>query len=116
VAAVAALAILMVALPGQRAGVTQTEVVSSATVSIPLTYEACLDLKRAGRYQKAAEGLRAVVAADESHVRAHYALAWTLVKLDDFEGARAQFRRVIDLAPESAEATEAEAALARLDV
>ncbi|MBM3475554.1 MAG: tetratricopeptide repeat protein, partial [Armatimonadetes bacterium] len=77
-------------------------------------YERGLALKRAGQLQEAAEELRAAVAADPKHVKAHYALAWVLLDLKDTTGAEAEFRKVVELAPESDEAREAQKALDRL--
>jgi tetratricopeptide (TPR) repeat protein len=73
-----------------------------------------LELKRAGRYGEAAEALRAAIEADAEHVDAHWALAWVLIELNDPEGAAEAFRKVIELAPESERADEAQGALERL--
>jgi tetratricopeptide (TPR) repeat protein len=77
-------------------------------------YQRGLTLKRARQMQQAADELRAAVAADPKHVKAHYALGWVLLDLKDETGAAAEFRRVIELAPDSEEAREAQRALDRL--
>ncbi len=77
-------------------------------------YQRGLELKRAGKTAEAAEQLRAAVEADAEHVAARYALGWVLVELKDNDGAAAAFRKVIELAPGSKQAAEAQAALERL--
>jgi tetratricopeptide (TPR) repeat protein len=77
-------------------------------------YQRGLELKRAGQMQQAADELRAAVAADPKHAKAHYALAWVLLDLKDETAAAAEFQKVIELAPDSEEAREAQRALDRL--
>jgi len=77
-------------------------------------YQRGLELKHAGQMAPAADELRAAIAADPKHTKAHYALAWVLLDLKDKEGAKAEFRKVIELAPGSDEAKQAESALQRI--
>jgi hypothetical protein len=77
-------------------------------------YRRGLELKRAGKMAEAAEQLRTAVEADGEHLAARYALGWVLVELKDNDGAAAAFRKVIELAPGSKQAAEAQAALERL--
>ena len=72
-------------------------------------------MKDERRYAEAAQALRAAIEADPKHVEAHWVLAWTLVELKDVDGAKAEFCKVIELAPDSERATEARKALERLD-
>jgi len=76
-------------------------------------YQRGLELKHAGQMTQAAEELRAAIAADPKHTKAHYALAWVLLDQKDKGGARAEFQKVIELAPDSEEAKEAQKALDR---
>jgi Tfp pilus assembly protein PilF len=55
-----------------------------------------------------------VIAADPKHTKAHYALAWVLLDQKDKTGAATEFRKVIELAPESEEAKEAQKTLERI--
>ncbi len=83
----------------------------------PTAEEHCqkgLELKRAGQASQAADELRAAIAADPKHVKAHYTLGWVLLDLKDKPGAAAEFRKVIELAPDSDEAKEAKKALERI--
>jgi tetratricopeptide (TPR) repeat protein len=77
-------------------------------------YQRGLGLKRAGRLAEAAEALKAAIAADPKHVEAHWTLGWVLIELKDRDGAAAEFRKVIELAPGAERATEAQKALERL--
>ena len=56
-----------------------------------------------------------ILALEPDNVEAHWVLAWVLVELNDREGAAREFRKVIELAPGSDRATEAEKALGRLE-
>lgn len=112
-AAVAALAILLFALPGQHSGVAQVEHPRLLEADAA-AYQHALKLGRAGKYAEASDALRGVIASRPDHVGAHYALGCTLVELKDQEGAASSFRRVVELAPGTAEATEAQKALERL--
>lgn len=47
-------------------------------------------------------------------MKAHWVLGWVLVELKDQEGAAEEFRRVIDLEPDTERAKEAKQALKRL--
>lgn len=78
------------------------------------SYARGLALKGAGRFQEAAEALRQALAAAPDHAEAHWALAWVLIELKDQEGAKQKFRRVIELAPGSEQADQAQKALERL--
>ncbi len=71
-------------------------------------------LKAQRRYAEAAEALRAAIEADGKHVEAHWVLGWVLVELKDTEGAAGAFRKVIELAPGTDKAQEAQKALERL--
>ncbi len=73
-----------------------------------------LQLKRGRRYAEAATVLREAIAADPDFVDAHWALAWTLVELGDTTGAKAEFERVMELAPGSPKAADAQNAVDRL--
>ena len=77
-------------------------------------YQRGLELKRAGQLQEAAAELRAAIADDAAHVKAHYTLGWVLLDLKDRAGAASEFRTVVELAPDSAEAHEAQKALDRI--
>ena len=77
-------------------------------------YQRGVELKRAGKFTEAAEALRAAIAADPKHVEAHWVLGWVLIELKDREGAKAEFGKVIELAPDTERATEAKKALERL--
>jgi len=77
-------------------------------------YQRGLELKHAGQMTQAADELRAAIAADPKHAKAHYALAWVLLDLKDKGGARAEFQKVVELAPDSDEAKQAQQALQRL--
>jgi tetratricopeptide (TPR) repeat protein len=71
-------------------------------------------LKAQRRYSEAAEEAQAAIQADPNHVNAHWILAWVLVELKDTDGAASEFRKVIELAPGSKEAEQAQKALQRL--
>ena len=77
-------------------------------------YQQGLRLKRAGRHAEAAVHLRAAVEADPQHVEAHWVLGWVLIELKDTDGAAKAFRNVIELAPGTDKAKEAQKALERL--
>lgn len=77
-------------------------------------YQEGLRLKGARKWREAAAELRAATVADPQHVEAHWALGWVLVELDDRDGAASAFRKVIELAPGSDHAGEAQRALERL--
>jgi tetratricopeptide (TPR) repeat protein len=77
-------------------------------------YQRGVELKRAGQASQAADELRAAITADPKHVKAHYALGWVLLDLKDKPGAAGEFRKVIELAPDSEEAKEAKKALERI--
>jgi tetratricopeptide (TPR) repeat protein len=77
-------------------------------------YQRGVELKRAGQASQAADELRAAITADPKHVKAHYALGWVLLDLKDRDGAKAEFRKVIEIAPDSDEAKEAKKALERI--
>ncbi len=91
------------------------EVVSANTEAAQQHYTEGLRLKQARRWQEAATRLRAAVEADPTHVEAHWALAWVLIELKEVKQAAAEFRKVIELAPGSDKAAEAEKALRRLE-
>ena len=76
--------------------------------------EKARQLKAQRRYPEAAEEALAAIKADPNHVDAHWILAWVLVELKDNDGAATEFRKVIELAPGSKEAEQAEKALQRL--
>jgi tetratricopeptide (TPR) repeat protein len=90
------------------------EVVSTNSEAAQQHYAEGLRLKQAGRWQEAATHLRAAIEADPNHVDAHWALAWVLIELKDPKQAAGEFRKVIELAPGSERAAEAEKALGRL--
>ncbi len=71
-------------------------------------------LKDERRYAEAAEALREAIEADPNHVEAHWVLGWVLVELKDTDGAAKEFRKVIELAPGSDRAREAQRALERI--
>jgi len=71
-------------------------------------------LKAQGRYKEAAEELQAATAADPNYVEAHWVLGWVLIELKDTDGAAKAFRKVIELAPGTDRAKEAQKALERL--
>ncbi len=71
-------------------------------------------LKAQHRYAEAAKELRAAIEADPNYVDAHWVLAWVLVELKDTDAAASEFRKVIELAPGSEKAKDAEKALERL--
>jgi TolA-binding protein len=77
-------------------------------------YEEGLRLKQAGRHREAAAHLRAATDTDPHYVEAHWALAWALIELGDRAEAADEFRKVIELAPDSEKAHEAQKALQRL--
>jgi len=77
-------------------------------------YQHGVELKRAGQLADAATELRAAIAADPKHVKAHYALAWVLLDQKDKDGATAEFKKVLELAPDSDEGKEAKKALERI--
>ncbi len=77
-------------------------------------YERGIQLKAAGRMAEAAQELRAAIQADPAHVEAHFALAWVLIETGDRQAAAAEFRKVIELAPDSQRAAESQRALGRL--
>jgi len=77
-------------------------------------YQKGLELKRAGNLTSAADEFRAAVTADSKHLRAHYALAWVLKDLKDLNGAEKEFRKAIELAPDSPEAEDSKQALQRM--
>lgn len=72
------------------------------------------ELKDQGKFAEAAQELQAAIKADPKHVESHWVLAWVLVELKDTEGAVQAFRKVIELAPESDKAREAQHALERI--
>jgi tetratricopeptide (TPR) repeat protein len=78
------------------------------------SYDRGLGSKRAGRFQEAAQALRQAIAAAPEYAEAHWALAWVLIELEDQAGAKQAFRRVIELAPGSEHASQAQRALGRL--
>ncbi len=84
------------------------------TQSAEECYQRGIELKGAGKMTEAADQLRAAIEADEKHVAAHYALAWVLVELKDNETAKKEFQKVIELAPGSNQAAQAQAAIERL--
>ena len=71
-------------------------------------------LKAQGRYAEAIKELQAALKADPKHVESHWVLAWLFIDMEDSEGAAREFRKVIELAPGSDKAREAQKALARL--
>jgi tetratricopeptide (TPR) repeat protein len=71
-------------------------------------------LKDQRRYKEAAEELQAAIEADANYVEAHWVLGWVLIELKDSDGAAREFRKVIELAPGTDKAKEAQKALARL--
>ena len=70
--------------------------------------------KRAHEYDGAVGQLMQAIVLDRDLIEAHYALAWTLVAMDETSKACALFRRVTALAPGTELAREAEAALDRI--
>ncbi len=77
-------------------------------------YQRGLEFKRAGNLTSAADEFRAAIAADPKHAKAHYALGWVLLDQKDKTGAAAELRKVIEVAPDSEEAKEAQKALDRV--
>ena len=73
-----------------------------------------MELKRAGKLAEAAEELKKAIEADPKLVEAHWVLGWVLIELKDNEGAEAAFRKVIEIAPDTDRAKEAQKALERL--
>ncbi len=73
-----------------------------------------VELKGAGRHTEAARELRAALQADPRHLEAHWVLAWVLIELKDPAGAAGEFRKVIEIAPGSDRAKQAQRALERL--
>ena len=71
-------------------------------------------LKDARQFTEAAEELRKAIEADPKLVEAHWALGWVLIELKDTDGAKAAFHKVIELAPDTDRAKEAQKALQRL--
>jgi tetratricopeptide (TPR) repeat protein len=59
-----------------------------------------------GNYEKAAAGYRAVLAAYPANVEMRAGLAWSLLKLSRFQEAKAEFDRVLAVAPDHASAKE----------
>jgi hypothetical protein len=78
-------------------------------------YQEGLALKQAGRLAEAHAALRAALEADPNHVDAHWARAWVLIELGDRDGAKSEFRKVLELAPTGDKAADAQAALERLN-
>jgi tetratricopeptide (TPR) repeat protein len=72
-------------------------------------------LKKQGRFAEAAAELRKAIGDDPGLVEAHWVVAWVLVELKDTEGATKEFRKVIELAPGTDRAKEAERAIERLN-
>ncbi|MBM3472666.1 MAG: hypothetical protein FJX75_05270 [Armatimonadetes bacterium] len=72
------------------------------------------ELKNARQFSEAAEELRKAIEADRTLVEAHWVLGWVLIELKDTDGAKAAFRKVIELAPGTDRAKEAQKALERL--
>lgn len=77
--------------------------------------QAALAAKRAGRLLEAIDGLRSHLAAHPDDWRAHQVLAWTYVSSNASAAATEHFRRVAELAPGTEAASEAAAAIARLE-
>ncbi len=77
-------------------------------------YQEGVRLKGARKYAEAATELRAAIKIDADHVDAHRVLAWVLIELKDSDSAAAEFRKVVELAPGSEKAAEAQRALQRL--
>lgn len=80
-----------------------------------------LNLKHAGNYAEAKTKFEAAIAADANNVDAHYGLAWILAEMAGTHGdaaaktqAIAEFNKVIELGASGAMASEAQAALGRL--
>ena len=71
-------------------------------------------LKAQGKFAEAAKELQKAIHSDPRHVEAHWVLAWVLVELKDTDGAAKAFRKVIELAPGSDKAREAQKALERI--
>ena len=71
-------------------------------------------LKAQGKFAEAAEELKKAIRSDPRHVEAHWVLGWVLIELKDTESARTELRKVIELAPESDKAREAQKALERI--
>jgi tetratricopeptide (TPR) repeat protein len=72
------------------------------------------ELKSARQFTEAKAELTQAIQADPKLAEAHYVLGWVLVELKDAKGAKAAFRKVIELVPEAEQATEAQKALDRL--
>jgi Tfp pilus assembly protein PilF len=71
-------------------------------------------LKAQGKFAEAAKELQKAIRSDPRHVEAHWVFAWVLIELKDTESARTELRKVIELAPESDKAREAQKALERI--
>jgi hypothetical protein len=95
--------------------VAPTDAEASPQATAAEHYERGIQLKAAGRMAEAAEELRAAIQADPAHVEAHFALAWVLIETGDRQAAAAEFRKVIELAPDSERAAESQKALERLE-
>ncbi len=72
-------------------------------------------LKAQGRHAEAVTELQAAIKADPKHVESHWVLAWVFIDMDDTDGAARGFRKVLELAPGSDKAREAQKALAGLE-
>lgn len=71
--------------------------------------------KQAGRLEQSRTLLEQAIELEPDNTEAHWVLAWVSIDLGDREGAAREFRRVVELAPGSERATEAEKALGRLE-
>ena len=72
------------------------------------------ELKNARQFTEAKAELLQAIEADPTLAEAHYVLGWVLIELKDAEGAKAAFRKVIELVPNTDQAKEAQKALDRL--
>jgi tetratricopeptide (TPR) repeat protein len=71
-------------------------------------------LKDARQFAEAAEELWKAIEADPKLAEAQWVLGWVLIELKDNDGAKAAFRKVVELAPGTERATEAQKAMERL--
>lgn len=115
--------------PGEMGGPPPGEPGAPATGAAPaagggdaaaLAKEA-LNLKHAGNYAEAKAKFEAAIAADPNNLVAHNGLAWILAEMASTHGdtaaktqAIAEFNKVIELGASGAMASEAQAALQRL--
>ena len=65
-------------------------------------------LFKANRLEEAKAALEEILAADPDHIRANYTLGLCLLNSGDSAGAKAQLKKVIELAPDSQEGRDAQ--------